>query len=174
MILVGLLLLVLTRTPTATPTPPESALVQSYREQVAVEEEAVANMSKSESYREAHKNLLANSQKRLEAQLAAEAEAARKARIEAQAEAARKVARKNAAAKKDQRCREKWSSSDCDMIASRQVWVGMTAEQAIASWGRPQHINSDISAAGRQEQWVYGDDYIYVIAGKVAHLQIRR
>jgi hypothetical protein len=67
-----------------------------------------------------------------------------------------------------------WSIADCDRIGDGRVWIGMTAEQALASWGRPKHVNADISAAGKSEQWVYGDDYLYVAGGKVTHLQTSR
>lgn len=67
-----------------------------------------------------------------------------------------------------------WDVATCDGVARREVWIGMTSEQVIASLGRPNHINSDIAATGTTEQWVYGGDYIYIEAGKVTHLQTRR
>jgi len=36
------------------------------------------------------------------------------------------------------------------------VQVGMTAEEAVASWGPPGDIKRDISLAGVREHWTYG------------------
>jgi hypothetical protein len=48
-----------------------------------------------------------------------------------------------------------WSISDCRTIAERKIRIGLTAEQAVAAWGRPDHINRTATAYGLHEQWVY-------------------
>jgi hypothetical protein len=48
-----------------------------------------------------------------------------------------------------------FSEFDCERIVKRQVWIGMTDAQAVASWGRPTSINSTVTSSGRSDQWVY-------------------
>lgn len=61
-------------------------------------------------------------------------------------------------------------------IASRQVVLGMTANEALLSWGQPSKVNASIGAYGRKEQWVYRRgrvraDYVYVENGRVTDIQ---
>lgn len=60
-------------------------------------------------------------------------------------------------------------------IAQREVFIGMTADEARLSWGEPSRINSTIGSYGRHEQWVYrrsgGTQYIYIQNGKVSSIQ---
>jgi tetratricopeptide (TPR) repeat protein len=53
------------------------------------------------------------------------------------------------------------------------IWVGMTDKQLVASWGKPKQTNSTVTAAGSQEQWVYGDfgPFVYVEGGIVRSYQ---
>ena len=44
---------------------------------------------------------------------------------------------------------------NANAIASSEVRIGMTADQARMSWGRPISINASGSKSGRREQWVY-------------------
>jgi hypothetical protein len=64
-----------------------------------------------------------------------------------------------------------------DAIHAGKIFVGMTADEVILSWGRPSKINATISGRGRSEQWIYrrgriGDDqYVYVDNGVVTSMQ---
>lgn len=49
-------------------------------------------------------------------------------------------------------------------IIHNKIFVGMTAEQAVKSWGRPFRINR--SSHG-PDQWVYGRKYLYIEDGCV-------
>lgn len=49
-------------------------------------------------------------------------------------------------------------------IIHNKIFVGMTAEQAVKSWGRPFRINR--SSHGR-DQWVYNRKYLYIEDGCV-------
>ena len=40
-------------------------------------------------------------------------------------------------------------------LIKREVWIGMTKEMTILSWGKPDHINKTITATILNEQWVY-------------------
>ncbi len=50
--------------------------------------------------------------------------------------------------------------------------IGMTGAEVYAStWGAPQKVNATTTAAGKQEQWVYDDGYIYLDNGIVTTIQ---
>jgi len=62
-----------------------------------------------------------------------------------------------------------------EAIKNKQVMIGMTKNDVIASWGRPDDINRSISASGTSEQWVYerGDynsQYVYFDNGVVSYI----
>lgn len=67
-----------------------------------------------------------------------------------------------------------WSMGNCDAIDQREVVIGMTAEQARLSWGKPERVNSTIVAQAERDQWVYGGGYIYVRDGLVEAVQTSR
>lgn len=53
--------------------------------------------------------------------------------------------------------------------------IGMSKEEALASWGEPERINRDIHAWGTSEQWVYGSgSYLYFDDGHLSHIQTSR
>jgi hypothetical protein len=62
-------------------------------------------------------------------------------------------------------------------IRDGKIFIGMTADEVILSWGRPSKVNTTISGRGRNEQWIYrrgkvGDDqYVYVDNGVVTSMQ---
>ncbi len=64
-------------------------------------------------------------------------------------------------------------------IAAKQVFVGMTQDQAIQSWGKPDKVNSTVTNGGLSEQWVYDlgnfkAQYVYVSNGLVTSVQSSR
>jgi hypothetical protein len=46
-------------------------------------------------------------------------------------------------------------------IKEGKVQLGMTKEQVIFSWGKPERINRSVGSWGVHEQWVYGSSYLY-------------
>lgn len=56
-------------------------------------------------------------------------------------------------------------------IVEGKVWIGMTKEMMIESWGQPEDINRSVGSWGVHEQCIYGDTYVYVENGKVASWQ---
>jgi hypothetical protein len=53
-------------------------------------------------------------------------------------------------------------------ILQKTIWIGMTEEMLIDSWGNPQDINSTVTRYGSRKQYVYGGgQYVYVVNGKV-------
>jgi hypothetical protein len=66
----------------------------------------------------------------------------------------------------------KYGERDGNRIYNSEVWVGMTEEMLIDSWGRPNNKNVTETVFGKSEQWVYrrgsfNSDYVYVENGKV-------
>ena len=55
-----------------------------------------------------------------------------------------------------------------------QIRIGFTARQVRESVGRPERINTTVTAAGPHEQWVYGGDYVYLRNGIVTSFQTSR
>jgi len=66
-----------------------------------------------------------------------------------------------------------WSDSDLASVACGAVWIGMTADQLLASRGKPQNVHRTVNALGTSEQWVYGDlgSYVYLDDGRVSSWQ---
>jgi len=61
-------------------------------------------------------------------------------------------------------------------LIEKKVWIGMTKEMAILSWGNPDDINQTITANVVREQWVYEGgrykgQYIYFENGKLIAIQ---
>lgn len=61
-------------------------------------------------------------------------------------------------------------------IQSRQVGIGMAADDVVLSWGAPTHVNTTITANTRSEQWVYRHrsgraSYVYIEDGRVRTIQ---
>lgn len=61
-------------------------------------------------------------------------------------------------------------------ILSRKVFIGMTADEVVQSWGKPHKINTSVTAKGRDEQWIYrraeaADQYLYLTNGELRSMQ---
>lgn len=66
----------------------------------------------------------------------------------------------------------KWGKRTARAIVAHEVFVGMTAEAALESWGVPAKVNANEVGGKKNEQWVYPvgkrSKYIYIIDGKVS------
>jgi hypothetical protein len=57
-------------------------------------------------------------------------------------------------------------------IETKTISIGMNREQVLLSWGEPRDIKTTVTADGRREQWIYGDDrFVYVTNGVVSGIQ---
>lgn len=62
-------------------------------------------------------------------------------------------------------------------IAKKRVFIGMTDQEIVRSWGKPDKINRSISARNVNEQWIYSRDdigrsqYLYVENGVLRSIQ---
>ncbi len=66
-----------------------------------------------------------------------------------------------------------WGKRVLKSIKEQKVLLGMTPNQAIAGWGRPEKINKTIGEWGVHEQWVYRQNgsYLYFENGKLKTIQ---
>lgn len=62
---------------------------------------------------------------------------------------------------KDPRKTYKWAKKVWAAIEEGKVFIGMTAEQARMSWGKPEEVNRTITGNVKHEQWIYGNSYLY-------------
>ena len=66
----------------------------------------------------------------------------------------------------------KWGKKTARAIVAHEVFVGMTSEAALESWGVPAKTNTNEVGGKKNEQWVYPvgkrSKYIYIIEGKVS------
>lgn len=67
-----------------------------------------------------------------------------------------------------------WDMETCRTMDQEKVMIGMTAEQARLSWGKPDQINSTTTANIEHEQWVYGRKYLYIENGVLRSMQTSR
>lgn len=66
----------------------------------------------------------------------------------------------------------KWSQRTWNAIKEYKIYIGMTKEMVLMSWGEPKKINKTILASGVSEQWVYSlDSYVYFDDGVVSAIQ---
>jgi len=65
-----------------------------------------------------------------------------------------------------------WSKEIKNTIKAEKIKMGMTSNQAMASWGYPDRINESIGSWGKDEQWIYNDRYyLYFRNGKLSSMQ---
>lgn len=82
-------------------------------------------------------------------------------------------AKNRAAVENDRRLRQekyvkKYGSETGEKIAKRTIWIGMTEEMLIDSWGNPKDINSTVTRYSHRKQYVYSSSqYVYVENGVV-------
>ena len=67
-----------------------------------------------------------------------------------------------------------WSKKACRAVAEKKVFIGMTRNQVIESWGNPDHVNRTIGVYGQSEQWVFGNEFLYFDEGKLSTMQLSR
>lgn len=64
-----------------------------------------------------------------------------------------------------------WSQEIKNLILGSKIQLGMTTDQAFASWGYPEDINRTVGSWGTHEQWVYSSKYLYFENGVLTSWQ---
>lgn len=63
---------------------------------------------------------------------------------------------------------KKYGSSAATRVLEGKIWIGMTEQMLLESWGRPDDINTTVTRYGTSKQFVYGlGRYVYVKNGIV-------
>ena len=60
------------------------------------------------------------------------------------------------------RAHEDWSDQDLIRVICKEIWEGITADQLLAAWGRPQGITRNSTG---YQQWEYGSGTYVFLAG---------
>ncbi len=63
-----------------------------------------------------------------------------------------------------------WSDKACRAVLKRKVFIGMTGEQVIASWGEPHYIKKTGSGSVPAEVWKYPNGSLHFTGGKLTSL----
>jgi len=58
-----------------------------------------------------------------------------------------------------------------ELILKGSICIGMTKDEVKASWGEPDDINRTITRWGVEEQWIYGNTYLYFENNKLTTIQ---
>jgi hypothetical protein len=67
-----------------------------------------------------------------------------------------------------------YPAADVKRIADRKVWIGMSKEQALLSWGPPSRRHERITASGKTEVWSYGPSTLTLDNGRVVAIDQSR
>lgn len=63
---------------------------------------------------------------------------------------------------------KKYGEEIGDRIALQKIWIGMSEDMLIDSWGKPNDINQTVTRYSVRKQYVYGlGQYVYVVNGVV-------
>lgn len=58
-----------------------------------------------------------------------------------------------------------------EAVSSRKIYIGMPVEALLISWGHPKKVNRTASKISRLDQYVYGNQFVYISKGKVQSFQ---
>lgn len=107
---------------------------------------------------------------------------------EAKCESAEQVRRMNQrlerqSAENDARLKKRFAEIDAHWehekkCAAGKPEIGMTKDEAVKAWCQPWRVNTDQTAFGVREQWVYGEEgytrgYLYFENGRLVAIQRR-
>jgi hypothetical protein len=62
----------------------------------------------------------------------------------------------------------KYGQINGEKVAKGLIWIGMSEEMLLDSWGKPNDINQTVTRYGSRKQYIYsGSQYVYVVNGIV-------
>ncbi|UZD21166.1 hypothetical protein [Algoriphagus halophytocola] len=65
----------------------------------------------------------------------------------------------------------KYGQQDGNRIIDRKVWIGMSEDMLLESWGKPRRVNTTTTKYGIKKQYVYFERYVYLDNGIVESIQ---
>lgn len=68
-------------------------------------------------------------------------------------------------AERKERLKKKYGDINGEKIFNGYIWLGMTKEMIIDSWGETHRINRSVGVWGVHEQWIYSGSYLYIDNG---------
>lgn len=74
-------------------------------------------------------------------------------------------------AERKRRLKNKFGPTITKKILDSKIWIGMTKDMTIESWGKPKDINRTVGEWGVHEQWIYTNTYLYFENGKLKSWQ---
>lgn len=66
---------------------------------------------------------------------------------------------------------KKYGADNAEIILEGKVRIGMTKTMCEEAWGHPDEINKMTGSWGTDEQWVYGNSYLYFENGELTTIQ---
>ena len=66
---------------------------------------------------------------------------------------------------------KKYGATNAQRILENKFWIGMTDKMAKESLGNPDDINRTVGSWGVNEQWIYGNTYLYFENGILTSYQ---
>lgn len=84
------------------------------------------------------------------------------------------IARKNTVAAEEKSAAEKRAAAKKRAeteAEKRKVYIGMSKDDVLKRWGKPENINRTVGSWGVHEQWVYGQTYLYFKNGIMTSFQ---
>lgn len=64
-----------------------------------------------------------------------------------------------------------WDKSIVETIKKQKIRLGMTKDQVLLSWGKPESVNRTVTLYGTKEQWIYRKTYLYFEDNKLTAYQ---
>ena len=72
---------------------------------------------------------------------------------------------------KTQKLVQKYGIEITEDIIDEKIWLDMTREMVIDSWGTPKKVMRTVGKTGDNEQWLYENTYLYFQNGKLVSWQ---
>lgn len=76
--------------------------------------------------------------------------------------------------KRKEKLSKKYDSFTVDSIIEGEIFIGMSEDALIESWGHPKRINETVGRWGVHKQYVYWSKYVYVENGKITSWSTNR
>jgi hypothetical protein len=83
-------------------------------------------------------------------------------------------ARKTVELKRKSELIRKYGYPEGIKVSENKIWIGMTVDMTLDSWGIPYKVKRSNSEWGKREQWIYSNVYLYFENGILAEIMTIR